>query len=204
MSVKRLTFDAALLALLIISAFISIPVSEISFTLQVLVVILISLITKPKDSFLIIVLYFIMGLIGIPVFSQGGGFAYILKPSFGYLLGFIFVPLIRFIILKIKLNNKVIENVISSIICLLFIYLFGSIYFIFIMKNVNGITFNIQKTLAMCVIPFIPFDILKIITANLISIPLNNIIKNDKEEIIRIKNRRHLSSKIIRKINHEL
>lgn len=205
MSVKRITLNSIFLSLLIISAFISIPVSEISFTLQVLVVVIISLLLKPVDAILVIGLYFIMGLLGIPVFSQGGGPAYLLKPSFGYLLGFLFVPLIRLLFLKLKIKYNFVKDILTSVIGLFIIYLFGSIYFIFIMKNVNGIDYNMSKVLAICVIPFIPFDIAKLVAANLIVPALRKATKlNVEEEVIQeTKNRRTLinrpSTKLINK-----
>ena len=33
--------------------------------------------------------YVLLGLIGVPVFTQGGGLGYVFQPTFGYLLGFI-------------------------------------------------------------------------------------------------------------------
>lgn len=192
MNIKRITTNAIFLALLIVSAFISIPISEISFTLQVLVVMLICLLLNPKDALMIIGLYFVIGLLGLPVFSQGGGPAYILKPSFGYLLGFIFVPLIRFLVLKIKTNKMMIKDILTSVFGLLFIYLFGSIYFIFIMKTVNGISYSVTKVAAICIIPFIPFDIAKIVAANLITPALRKIFNLEEkiQEIIPLKKRR--------------
>lgn len=33
-------------------------------------------------------IYIVLGLMGLPVFAEGGGLAYVLKPSFGYIIGF--------------------------------------------------------------------------------------------------------------------
>ena len=67
MTIKRITIDSIFLALLIVSAYIAIPISGISLTIQVLVVLLLALILPFVDSQFIILIYILMGLIGIPV-----------------------------------------------------------------------------------------------------------------------------------------
>ena len=75
MNVKRLATDSVFLCILIISAFtnVVIPITEIAFTLQLLVVFLICYLLPLTDSMIILLAYIVMGLIGIPVFSAGGG-----------------------------------------------------------------------------------------------------------------------------------
>ena len=195
MKLRVLTRSAIFLALLIISSYISFPISEISFTLQVLVVLLISLLLPFKESFLIILLYFIMGLLGFPVFSQGGGFAYLMKPSFGYLLGFLFSPICVALVNKIKIKNRFVLDSFASILSLILIYLFGTIYFFFIMNVVNGVNYSLSKIIGICIIPFIPIDLMKIVAAVIIMVSLRKIIKikvveeNEKKVVNK---RRHL------------
>ena len=90
MSIKRIAIDSIFLALLIVSSYISIPLSDISLTLQVLVVLLLALILPFIDAEIIILLYITMGLLGIPVFSNlSGGLSKIFTPSFGFIISFI-------------------------------------------------------------------------------------------------------------------
>ena len=108
MTIKRIAIDSIFLALLIVSSYISIPISDISLTLQVLVVLLLALILPFIDAEIILVIYILMGLFGIPVFANfSGGISKIFTPSFGFLLSFILVPIIFKIIsiLKIKKEN---------------------------------------------------------------------------------------------------
>ncbi len=70
----------------------------------------------------------LVGLLGIPVFTQGGGPSYVFQPTFGYLIGFIFGA---YIIGKITENLKSIniKNLfLAGILGLLVIYLFGVSY----------------------------------------------------------------------------
>ena len=87
--IHNLCISAIMLALLIICSKITIPLGVISLTLQTFIVILLSLILNTKYSFLVFITYIILGLLGLPVFSGGGGFAYVLKPSFGFIIGFL-------------------------------------------------------------------------------------------------------------------
>lgn len=77
-------------ALIAIGAFIQIPVPFMDyFTLQFLFVILSGMILGSKYGLISVSVYVIIGLVGFPVFAAGGGITYILRPTFGYLLGFI-------------------------------------------------------------------------------------------------------------------
>ena len=76
-------------ALIAAGAFIRIPVPLVPFTLQFLFTTLAGLVMGGRLGALSAAVYTMLGLIGIPVFAEGGGIWYILKPSFGYIIGFI-------------------------------------------------------------------------------------------------------------------
>lgn len=86
-----LVLTALLTTLCIISSKIAIPLpfTAILFTPQVLVVLLCGLVLGPKWGLLSQGCYLLLGLIGLPVFSKGGGLGYLMEPSFGYALGFL-------------------------------------------------------------------------------------------------------------------
>lgn len=79
-------------ALIAVGAFmkIVIPVGAdtMNFTLQWLFVLLAGLLLGSKRAFRSVAVYLITGLIGFPIFARGGGPAYLLRPTFGFLLGF--------------------------------------------------------------------------------------------------------------------
>ena len=89
MKTKDLTIMAISLAILIICSKISFNIGIISLTLQTFAVVIISLLLKWKKAAIVFIAYIVMGLIGIPVFSTGGGFQYVLLPSFGFIIGFL-------------------------------------------------------------------------------------------------------------------
>ncbi len=84
-----MTFCAIFTALIAVGAFIKIPVPPIPFTLQTMFVVLAGLMLGGNmGTASVLLLYMILGLIGIPIFTGGGGIGYVLKPTFGYIIGF--------------------------------------------------------------------------------------------------------------------
>ena len=175
MSIKRIAIDSIFLALLIVSSYISIPLSDISLTLQVLVVLLLALILPFIDAEIIILLYITMGLLGIPVFSNlSGGISKIFTPSFGFIISFIFVPFVVKIISLFKIKKESIKCIISSLISLIIIYVIGILY-LFIIKDVYEV--SVFSFITISILPLLPFDILKVIVAGTISNKIKPIIE---------------------------
>ncbi len=85
--IRDMTLIAIFTVLAIIGGKIVIPITLIPFTLQTAVCFLTGLVLGGKRAFLAQALYMLMGLAGLPVFAAGGGPAYVLQPSFGYLPG---------------------------------------------------------------------------------------------------------------------
>ncbi len=105
--------------------------SNFTYIPQVPTVFFIAALLGPIGGMLAVFLYILAGIIGVPVFSSGGGISYFLKPGFGYLLGFF--PAIFFIsnIMK-NANNKyrIIKASLAGIIC---VHLIGIIYLTILM-----------------------------------------------------------------------
>lgn len=76
-------------ALTAIGAFIKIPTPIVPFTLQYLFCAYSGVLLGAKHGLYSQLLYVGIGLMGIPIFANGGGPTYIFQPTFGYLLGFI-------------------------------------------------------------------------------------------------------------------
>lgn len=88
-NVQKMVLVGIFTALMCIGAFLRVPLPPVAVSLQSLVVLLSGLVLGPKLGPVVQVVYIALGLVGVPVFTEGGGIAYIFKPSFGYLLGFI-------------------------------------------------------------------------------------------------------------------
>lgn len=74
---------------MVAGAFIKIDFPLVPLTFQTVISVLAGLLLGARKGALSMSVYCIMGLIGIPVFAAGGGLFYVLKPSFGYIIGFI-------------------------------------------------------------------------------------------------------------------
>lgn len=88
-------------------AYIRIPMYPVPITLQTLFVVLSGVFLGSPYGPISQLLYLGIGLIGFPVFAEGGGPAYIFKPTFGYLLGF---PLGSFLSARILYGRSVPAN----------------------------------------------------------------------------------------------
>lgn len=170
----NLTFAALFVALITICSWISIRVFVVPFTLQTLAIFLCIYILDWKVSTLSILIYILLGIAGVPIFSNfTGGFAVILGPTGGYIIGFIFMPLIYHLFSLIN-KNKLIFKIIGMIISLLICYLFGSLWFYFVYSNSgNNITF--VYILSICVLPFLLPDAIKMAIAFLIGYRLKKL-----------------------------
>lgn len=90
LNTKNLVKCGMFTALIAIGAFIQIPISAYDyFTLQNLFVLLAGMLLGAKLGAFSVICYVVLGLVGFPIFAAGGGISYVLRPTFGYLLGFI-------------------------------------------------------------------------------------------------------------------
>lgn len=160
--VRDITTIALMSSLIAVGAFIKIPFLIVPITLQTFFVFLSGLILDKKQAFLSVVVYLIIGLIGIPVFAKGGGIGYVFQPSFGYLIGFLFSA---YFISSFKDRFNI---YLVLLIGILIIYLFGLIYFIFTMYFLNGKVFSVSYLFFNLFLIFLPGDVFSGIVAILI------------------------------------
>ena len=147
--------------LLTISSKIQVPLTPVPVTLQTLVVLIMSMILGWRAAGFSTVLYLFEGtVLGLPVFASGGGLAYLLGPTGGFLVGFVFASVIMGFLSEIGWDKSIILTFFSMLLGTLVIYFFGIFWF----SNLFG--FNSAITLA--VIPFIYFDFLKICLGTLV------------------------------------
>lgn len=86
---RALVYVALFAALIAAGAFLQVPVPPVPFTLQSFFCLLAGSLLGPWLGTLSVLIYLAAGLIGLPVFTQGGGFSYLFMPTFGFLLGLI-------------------------------------------------------------------------------------------------------------------
>ena len=89
---RRLVLCGFFAALMAVGAFIKIMIPlgiwQVTFSLQIFFALLSGMLLGSVSGFTSVAVYLIIGLTGVPIFAHGGGLAYVMKPTFGFLLGF--------------------------------------------------------------------------------------------------------------------
>ncbi|MDE5756893.1 MAG: biotin transporter BioY [Clostridia bacterium] len=149
------------IALMIISAFISIPIGPIKITLQFLVTNICCLLLGKKWGGISVFLYLLLGLFGLPIFSDGGGFAYVLKPSFGFLIGMAIGGFCAAWFREKVGKNNFWTYLWASLIDMVIMDIVGVAYGAGIMYGYMHVNTAVWDFFMMMLIPFIPIDIAK-------------------------------------------
>lgn len=153
---NKLTRSSIVVALMAVSAHLKIPIGTIPITLQTTVCIVGALILGARWGGLAMLAYMILGLIGLPVFTAGGGLGYLASPNFGYIIGFVFAAMAI---------GKMSEQIISMkrgflivMTALFIIYLFGVTYLFLVMQYIQESPIDIYQALSLGAIPFVAKD----------------------------------------------
>lgn len=131
------TTDMALcglfVALIVIGAYIKIMIPigpfAVTFSLQFLFSLMAGLLMGPKKGGLTLATYLILGLVGLPIFAHGGGLGYILRPTFGFLIGFLGAAIVSGAVKRKQKKNTFLSYVIAAFLGELIYYLCGLIYY---------------------------------------------------------------------------
>ncbi len=154
-------------ALIAVCSWISIP-TAIPFTLQTFAVFLAVALLGGRRGTLAVVVYVLLGAIGVPVFAEfTGGIDIILRNTGGYIIGFIFSALAMWL-LEGVLGAKLWAQAVSMTVGLLVCYAFGTAWFMFVYMRSTGAV-GLSTVLGWCVMPFIIPDAVKIALALILS-----------------------------------
>lgn len=154
---KYMTRAALFAALTAICAWISIPVADIGFTMQTFGVFLTLGVLGGKWGTVSILIYLLLGAVGMPVFSGfRGGMGMLLGVTGGYLWGFLFSGLTYWLLERF---GKLPAMIAAMAVC----YLCGSLWFHIYAEGGIGLI------LLRCVVPFLIPDGLKILLAHSLS-----------------------------------
>ena len=157
--VRDLVLCSLFVALVIVGTFIRIPIPVLPFTLQLLFTMLAGLLLGPKLGATSVIIYIILGLIGIPVFTEGGGIGYIFKPTFGYIVGFAVGAYATGKIANKEKNPSMRRLLIANFIGLFIVYAFGMIYYYVISKFYLASPIGVKAIILYCFVLAVPGDI---------------------------------------------
>lgn len=163
LTVKDMSLTAMFAVLMAVCSWISIP-TAVPFTLQTFAVFCAVSMLGGKRGFFAILVYMLLGAVGIPVFSGfKSGLGVLLGTTGGYLVGFLIIPLLCLLTEKL-ISENVIVQIISMIVGLALCYAFGTAWFIKVYTDTKG-DMTIANALKLCVLPFVIWDLAKLALA---------------------------------------
>lgn len=156
---RALTYCGLFVALIAIGAFIKIPVPVVPFTLQYLFTMLAGLLLGRRWGTMAVLTYVLLGLIALPIFAEGGGLWYVLKPSFGYLIGFAMGTWLTAYLAEKNTSQKISHYLAANFAGLLVVYGMGMIYYYIICNYVIDTPIALWPLFLYCFILAVPGDI---------------------------------------------
>ena len=150
-------------ALMIVCSLISIP-AAVPFTLQTFAVFVILVILGSRRGSVSILLYILLGLVGLPVFSgMRGGPAALFGPTGGYILGFLLTGGCYWVYERLR-DPRIALQAAALLMGLLLCYAFGTLWFM----KVYTKEITLSGALGLCVWPFLLPDAVKLALALLV------------------------------------
>lgn len=171
-TLKAMVLTALFAALTAVGAFLRVPLGTISFTLQVFFTCMAGILLGPYCGAASQAVYVLLGLLGAPIFTEGGGLMYLAKPSFGFLLGLIPMAFVVGLAAdRLRVKNVRLRLMLACVIGLAALYAVGLPYLYFVL----GGAWSVGKTLVSGCLIFLPFDALKIVCASLLGTKLRTV-----------------------------
>ena len=169
MTSRKLVYTALFAALTAAGAFLRIPLGVSSITLQFLFTAMAGVLLGAGCGALSQAVYVALGLIGLPIFTTGGGFAYVLQPTFGFLLGLI--PTAAVIGALTRRNASPVRVALACVAGLAVLYAVGVPYMALILNGYMGKGMSVSGLLWAGMLPFLPGDAIKIAMTALLCPP---------------------------------
>ena len=164
----EMTKMALMVAMNCVSAYIIIPLpfSLSPLALQTLIVNLTGYVLNAKQAFMTMLVYLLVGLAGVPVFTGGSaGPGKLFGPTGGYIIGFLVTAVFLAYFKGEKYNFKR-YALLGCVIGIPLIYVFGVVQ----LKLITGMPWD--KAILTGALPFIPLDIVKCLAAAVIAGPI--------------------------------
>lgn len=163
MAIRKLVFISLFAALTAAAAFLRLPLGAVSVTAQFLITAMAGAVLGAKWGAVSQAVYVALGLLGLPIFTMGGGFGYVLQPTFGFLLGLIPAA---WVIGRIATERATPQPMaLGCLAGLAVLYAIGLPYMALIMNGYLHQDISFGKLLMVGCVPFLPFDAVKVILA---------------------------------------
>ena len=161
-AIFNMTSCALMAALMCVLCPVSVPIGPIPISLSILVILLTVYVLGTWRALVSYTVYLLLGAVGMPVFSGfQGGLAKLAGPTGGYLAGFWLMILVAGIIME-KGKRNLLVTILGMLVGVAIDYAVGTAWFVFQTES------TMVHALDVCVYPFIPFDVAKIVIAVLL------------------------------------
>ncbi len=158
-TVYPLAMTAVMAALIAAVSPFAIPIGPISITLCTLALYFSPYILGWKRAAAATLIYILLGMIGLPVFSKfQAGLGVLMGPTGGYILGYIPMVVISGLVIKAAPRNRVLQFP-GMVAATAVLYAFGTAWFLFLSGK------DLGYAMTWCVLPFIPLDLVKMLLA---------------------------------------
>lgn len=144
---------------------IPLPLSDAAITGQTFAVNVIALLLTPKEAFITMLCYWLLGLVGAPVFGGMAGPGKLFGPAGGYFLAFM-LAVVLIGVLRGKKSNVVRHMIVTIAVGILVIDGVGFVW----LKMITGMTW--KASFFAGVVAFVPLDVVKCVLACMIAKPL--------------------------------
>lgn len=139
MKLRDLILASLFAALMIVGAYLKIPTPfGVALTFQLFFAVYAGLLLNVRAAVFSQIIYMLLGLIGLPVFTTGSGIGYVLTPTFGFIIGFVLTAGIIAFLVKREKEIIFVRILGISVIGYLATYIIGNLYFYMIMNLVLG------------------------------------------------------------------
>lgn len=166
LSIQDMSLIALFAAFISACSFIQLSIGPVPFTLQTFGIFVSAGILGARRGTISVIVYVLLGLVGLPVFAGAFGPGVIVGPTGGYITGFIFTALIIGLITQYVKSKNTAANIAISIAAMvlgdLVCFVLGTIQFMYVSGN------NLAVSLSYCVTPFVIPDFVKIVVATII------------------------------------
>ena len=167
-NVQRITFTALMTALICVLAPISIPLPDPmpAITLGTFAIYISAYIIGPWYSSASVLIYILLGIVGLPIFSKGqAGLQVVVGPTGGYMLGYFFITLCTGLMVK-RFEKKIYLHIIGMVVGMLACHTIGTIWL--------GVSMHLSTGAAIAAgfAPFMPGEAIKITASAAICYPV--------------------------------
>lgn len=167
MKTKDMIICALFAAILCVFSVMTIPIGPVPISMGIFGVVLTAAILGAKRGTIAVAVYILLGAVGLPIFSGfKGGIGVLLGPTGGYITSYILCALFAGYLNKNLPENKalaLLKLFAVSFGAVIICYIFGTAWFMFIAKK------DLLSSLAVCVYPFVPFDLAKCAVAAVVA-----------------------------------